>query len=146
MFDRQPSILTESGVGSLDAGESKMAGFQGAEDMVDGSIVIQVEAAPQGLIHYTLDPEGVGQIWEAMLVAHEDSVVGAARAPEEAAHVLVRGSIECIKRQIPSLEVGGVRMWPERGRDGSAQIHAEGGARYLPSEWDSVKRDSPGLG
>lgn len=146
MFDRKPSILAQSGVGSLDAGESKMAGVNETEQPISGSIVIQVEAAPQGLLHYTLDPEGVGRVWETMLIAHDDLVVGVARNEVEAAHGLVRGSIECIKQQIPSLDVGGVRMWPEPGPNGNASIHAEGGATYLPSEWTTVKQDNPGLG
>lgn len=118
-----------------------MGGYAGDEQPVDGSIVIMVEAAPQGLMQYTLDPDARQPVWQAVLIAHDDAVIGAATSPEQTADLLVRGSVECIRRSIPSLDVGGLTMRPERGPNDNAQIVAAGEARFLRSEWDAVVRE-----
>lgn len=118
-----------------------MDGDAGVEQPVDGSIVIVVEAAPQGLMQYTLDPDARLPIWQAVLVAHDDAVIGAATSPEQTADLLVRGSVECIRRSVPSLDVGGLTMRPEVGPNDNAQIVAAGDARFLRSEWDAVVRE-----
>lgn len=115
-----------------------MGGYEGVEQPVDGSIVVMVEAAPQGLMQYTLDPDARQPVWRAILIAHDDAVIGAATSPEQTADLLVRGSIECIRRSIPSLDVGGLTMRPEVGPNDNAQIVAAGDARFLRSEWDAV--------
>lgn len=115
-----------------------MSGYEGVEQPVDGSIVIMVEAAPQGLMQYTLDPDSRQPFWCAVLIAHDDAVIGAATSPEQTADLLVRGSVECIRRSIPSLDVGGLTMRPEVGPNDNAQIVAAGDARFLRSEWDAV--------
>lgn len=115
-----------------------MGGYEGVEQPVDGSIVVMVEAAPQGLMRYTLDPDARQPVWRAILIAHDDAVIGAATSPEQTADLLVRGSIECIRRSIPSLDVGGLTMRPEVGPNDNAQIVAAGDARFLRSEWDAV--------
>ncbi|WP_311259462.1 hypothetical protein [Microbacterium sp. WCS2018Hpa-9] len=115
------------------------------EQPVAGSIVIVVEAAPQGLMQYTLDPDDRQPAWQAVLVAHDDAVMGAATTPEQTAELLVRGSVECIKQSIPSLEVGGLTMRPELGPNDNAQIVAAGEARFLRSEWEAVVRLADGL-
>ncbi|WP_311244188.1 hypothetical protein [Microbacterium sp. WCS2018Hpa-23] len=115
-----------------------MGGYEGVEQPVDGSIVVMVEAAPQGLMQYTLDPDARQPAWRAILIAHDDAVIGAATSPEQTADLLVRGSIECIRRSIPSLDVGGLTMRPEVGPNDNAQIVAAGDARFLRSEWDAV--------
>ncbi|KQQ64766.1 hypothetical protein ASF63_17570 [Microbacterium sp. Leaf320] len=111
------------------------------EQPVDGSIVIMVEAAPQGLMQYTLDPDARQPVWRAILIAHDDAIIGAATSPEQTADLLVRGSVECIRRSIPSLDVGGLTMRPEVGPNDNAQIVAAGDARFLRSEWDAVVRE-----
>ncbi|WP_157534422.1 hypothetical protein [Microbacterium sp. Leaf320] len=118
-----------------------MGGFAGVEQPVDGSIVIMVEAAPQGLMQYTLDPDARQPVWRAILIAHDDAIIGAATSPEQTADLLVRGSVECIRRSIPSLDVGGLTMRPEVGPNDNAQIVAAGDARFLRSEWDAVVRE-----
>ncbi|MGN7949951.1 hypothetical protein ACTJKH_14480 [Microbacterium sp. 22215] len=118
-----------------------MDGDAGVEQPVDGSIVIVVEAAPQGLMQYTLDPDARQPIWRALLIAHDDAVIGAATSPEQTADLLVRGSVECIRRSVPSLDVGGLTMRPEVGPNDNAQIVAAGDARFLRSEWDAVVRE-----
>ncbi|WP_447912887.1 hypothetical protein [Microbacterium phyllosphaerae] len=119
-----------------------MGGYAGVEQPVDGSIVIMVEAAPQGLMQYTLDPDARRPVWRAVLIAHDDAVIGAATSPEQTADLLVRGSVECIRRSIPSLDVGGLTMRPEVGPNDNAQIVAAGDARFLRSEWDAVVREA----
>lgn len=118
-----------------------MGGDAGVEQPVDGSIVIMVEAAPQGLMQYTLDPDARQPVWQAVLIAHDDAVIGAATSPEQTADLLVRGSVECIRRSVPSLDVGGLTMRPEVGPNDNAQIVAAGDARFLRSEWDAVVRE-----
>ncbi|MFS0851977.1 hypothetical protein [Microbacterium sp. 179-I 3D4 NHS] len=117
-----------------------MGGFVGAEEPVSVPVVIRVEAAPQGLMEYTLDPEGSDRVWHSVLLAHDDAVIGEASSPEQTAILLVRGSIECIRRGVPSIIVGGLTLRPERGPNGNARIVAAGEARLLPSEWEAVKR------
>lgn len=112
----------------------------GDEESVVGEIEIEVEAAPQGLMRFTLDAVGPARAWHSMLIAHEDAVIGAASSPEQAAELLVRGSVECIRLIIPSLEVGGLTMRPERGPNNNAQIVAAGEARYRTAEWSAVVR------
>ncbi|WP_176697225.1 hypothetical protein [Microbacterium sp. 3J1] len=112
----------------------------GDEESVVGEIEIEVEAAPQGLMRFTLDAAGKGRVWHSMLIAHDDQVIGAASSPEQTAELLVRGSIECVREFIPSLEVGGLTMRPERGPNDNAQIVAAGEARFLTSEWTAVVR------
>lgn len=119
-----------------------MGGYAGVEQPVDGSIVIVVEAAPQGLMQYTLDPDARQPVWRAVLIAHDDAVIGTATSPEQTADLLVRGSVECIRRSIPSLDVGGLTMRPEVGPNDNAQIVAAGDARFLRSEWDAVVREA----
>ena len=119
-----------------------MGGYTRGEQPVDGSIVIMVEAAPQGLMQYTLDPDARQPVWRAVLIAHDDAVIGAATSPEQTADLLVRGSVECIRRSIPSLDVGGLTMRPEVGPNDNAQIVAAGDARFLRSEWDAVVREA----
>lgn len=111
-----------------------------AEAASDGAIEMVVEAAPQGLLRYTLDPDSLQRVWIETLVAHDDSVIGAATSPEQTAELLVRGSIECIAREIPSLVVGGLTMHPELGPHRNAQIVAAGRATFIASEWDAVRR------
>ncbi|MBO9625755.1 MAG: hypothetical protein J7484_05200 [Microbacterium sp.] len=113
-----------------------------AEQPFTGFIVIQVEAAPQGMMRYTLDPEGEHRTWRSVLLAHDDAVMGAASSPEQTADLLVRGSIECIRQEIPSLQVGGLMMWPEPGPHNNAQIVASGEAVFVESEWEAVRRDA----
>lgn len=113
------------------------AHFRGERPVVGGIIVV-VEAAPQGLMQYTLDPEARTPVWQAMVIAHDDAVMASAATPEQTADLLVRGSIECIRRSIPSLIVDGVTMRPEVGPNDNAQIVAAGEARFLRSEWDAV--------
>ena len=124
-----------------------MGEYTQAEQPVTGSIVIVVEAAPQGLMQYTLEPDVRKPVWQAVLVAHDDAVIGAAASPEQTADLLVRGSVECIRRSIPSLDVGGLTMRPEVGPNDNAQIVAAGDARFLLSEWETVRRqiDEPDL-
>lgn len=117
----------------------------GDEHPVAGSIIIVVEAAPQGLLQYTLDPDDRQPAWQAVLVAHDDAVMGAAATPEQTAELLVRGSVECIRQSIPSLAVGGLTMRPELGPNDNAQIVAAGDVTFLKSEWDAVVRGSDGL-
>jgi len=113
-------------------------GTNAGEQPIAGSIVIVVEAAPQGLLQYTLDPDDRQPEWQVILIAHDDAVMGAATTPEQTAELLVRGSVECIKQSIPSLEVGGLTMRPELGPNDNAQIVAAGEAIFLQSEWDAV--------
>ncbi|KAA0960860.1 hypothetical protein FQ142_08235 [Microbacterium sp. ANT_H45B] len=108
------------------------------EQPIVGGIIVVVEAAPQGLMQYTLDPEARTPIWQAVIIAHDDAVIAAATTPEQTADLLVRGSIECIRRSIPSLTVDGLTMRPEVGPNDNAQIVAAGEARFLRSEWDAV--------
>jgi hypothetical protein len=108
------------------------------EQRVTGFIVIHVEAAPQGIVRFTLDPEGPDQAWHSVLLAHDDTVIGAASSPEQTADLLVRGSIECIRRDLPSLDVGGVMMWPEPGPNDNAVIVASGAATFLRTEWERL--------
>ncbi|MGK3947541.1 hypothetical protein [Microbacterium sp. K2] len=122
-----------------------MGEYAGDEQPVAGSIVIVVEAAPQGLVQYTLDPDDRQPSWQVVLVAHDDAVMGAAMTPEQTAELLVRGSVECIRQSIPSLEVGGLTMRPELGPNDNAQIVAAGDASFLKSEWDAVVRRADGL-
>ncbi len=117
----------------------------GDEQPIAGSIVIVVEAAPQGLLQYTLDPDDRQPEWQVVLVAHDDAVMGAATTPEQTAELLVRGSVECIRQSIPSLEVGGLTMRPELGPNDNAQIVAAGDASFLQSEWDAVVRQAGDL-
>lgn len=117
-----------------------MGANSGVEQPVVGSIMIVVEAAPQGLMQYTLDPDDRQPVWQAVLIAHDDAVIGAATSPEQTADLLVRGSIECIQRSIPSLDVGGLTMRPEVGPNDNAQIVAAGDASFLLSEWRAVVR------
>lgn len=109
------------------------------EEPVTGSLVIQVEAAPQGVLRYTLDPEGPERVWQTALLAHDDIVMGAATSPEQTAALLVRGSVDCIRHQIPSLEVGGLTMRPEPGPNGNAQIVSTGVVRFRASEWEALR-------
>lgn len=113
-------------------------GTNAGEQPIAGSIVIVVEAAPQGLLQYTLDPDERQPEWQVILIAHDDAVMGAATTPEQTAELLVRGSVECIRQSIPSLEVGGLTMRPELGPNDNAQIVAAGEAIFLQSEWDAV--------
>lgn len=113
-------------------------GTNAGEQPIAGSIVIVVEAAPQGLLQYTLDPDDRQPAWQVILIAHDDAVMGAATTPEQTAELLVRGSVECIRQSIPSLEVGGLTMRPELGPNDNAQIVAAGEAIFLQSEWDAV--------
>jgi len=113
-------------------------GTNAGEQPIAGSIVIVVEAAPQGLLQYTLDPDDRQPEWQVILIAHDDAVMGAATTPEQTAELLVRGSVECIRQSIPSLEVGGLTMRPELGPNDNAQIVAAGDAIFLQSEWDAV--------
>ncbi|MCP1430069.1 hypothetical protein [Microbacterium foliorum] len=108
------------------------------EQPIVGGIIVVVEAAPQGLMQYTLDPEARTPIWQAVIIAHDDAVIASATTPEQTADLLVRGSIECIRRSIPSLTVDGLTMRPEVGPNDNAQIVAAGEARFLRSEWDAV--------
>lgn len=108
------------------------------EQPIVGGIIVVVEAAPQGLMQYTLDPEARMPIWQAVIIAHDDAVIASATTPEQTADLLVRGSIECIRRSIPSLTVDGLTMRPEVGPNDNAQIVAAGEARFLRSEWDAV--------
>lgn len=91
-----------------------------AEEPLEGAIEVVVEAAPQGILRYTLDPEGPDRVWSESLLAHDDTVIGSVTSPEQVADLLVRGSIACIARDIPSLTVGGAhdatrtRTAPER--------------------------------
>lgn len=116
-----------------------MSTSTGDEETVVGEIEIEVEAAPQGLMRFTLHERGVGGVWHSMLIAHDDAVIGAASSPEQTADLLVRGSIECIRGIVPSLEVGGLTMRPEPGPNNNAQIVAAGEARFLVSEWSAVR-------
>jgi hypothetical protein len=118
-----------------------MCGIDDEAERVTGSIVIIVEAAPQGVMRYSLDAEGPRRVWETALLAHDDAVMGTATSPEQAASLLVRGSIECIRLTIPSLEVGGLTMRPEIGPNDNAQIRSVGQATYRASEWESVVGD-----
>lgn len=115
-----------------------MGGYEQGEQPVVGEIIVVVEAAPQGLMQYTLDPEARTPIWQALIIAHDDAVIGAVTTPEQTADLLVRGSIECIRRSIPSLMVDGLTMRPEVGPNDNAQIVAAGEARFLRSEWDAA--------
>lgn len=121
-----------------------MGEYAADEEPVAGSIVIVVEAAPQGLVQYTLDPDDRQPAWQVVLVAHDDAVMGAVMTPEQTAELLVRGSVECIRQSIPSLEVGGLTMRPELGPNDNAQIVAAGDASFLKSEWDAVVRGADG--
>lgn len=117
------------------------------EQPVTGTISILVEAAPQGLMQYTLDAVGGPQVWHSVLLAHDDAVMGKARNEVETAHLLVRGSIEYAQRDVPSLVVGGVTLDLRQGPTGNAQVASIGDARFLVSEWTAVKeRDDPQLG
>lgn len=111
-----------------------------AEVPFDGAIELVVEAAPHGLLRYTLDPDLPRRVWGESLLAHDDAVIGAATSPEQTAELLVRGGIDCIAREIPSLLVGGLTMRPELGPHGNAQIVAAGPASFIASEWEAVKR------
>ena len=111
-----------------------------AEAPVHGAIEIVVEAAPQGMLRYTLDPDVPSRVWTETLLAHDDSVIGSVSSPEQTAELLVRGSIECIARESPSLVVGGLTMRPELGPHRNAQIVAAGAATFRDSEWADVKR------
>ncbi|WP_067199828.1 hypothetical protein [Microbacterium sp. XT11] len=115
-----------------------MDGSTPVEQPVTGFIVIHVEAAPQGIVRFTLDPEGPARSWRSELLAHDDAVIGAATSPEQTADLLVRGSIECIRRDLPSLQVGGVMMWPEPGPHNNAMIVASGEATFLRTEWERL--------
>lgn len=123
---------------------ANMREIEGDEKPVIGSIVIEVEAAPQGMLRCTLESDTRAPRWLTLVVAHDDAVLGTARLPEQAAHLLVRGGIASIGRSIPSLRVGGVRMRPEAGPDGNAQIRASGEAIFLRSEWEAAVRDIDG--
>ena len=112
-----------------------------AERPYTGFIVAHVEAAPQGMLRYTLDPEGEERRWVSVLLAHDNAVMGVASSPEQTADLLVRGSIEFIGRSIPSLRVGGLMMWPEPGPHNNAVIVASGEAVYLLSEREARRRD-----
>ncbi|MGH8956590.1 MAG: hypothetical protein ACRDVF_16430 [Microbacterium sp.] len=120
-------------------------GTNAGEQPIAGSIVIVVEAAPQGLLQYTLDPDDRQPAWQVILIAHDDAVMGAATTPEQTAELLVRGSVECIRQSIPSLEVGGLTMRPELGPNDNAQIVAAGEATFLQSEWDAVVKQAGDL-
>ena len=120
-------------------------GTNAGEQPIAGSIVIVVEAAPQGLLQYTLDPDDRQPAWQVILIAHDDAVMGAATTPEQTAELLVRGSVECIRQSIPSLEVGGLTMRPELGPNDNAQIVAAGEAIFLQSEWDAVVKQAGDL-
>lgn len=109
------------------------------EEPLEGAIEVVVEAAPQGILRYTLDPEGPDRVWSESLLAHDDTVIGSVTSPEQVADLLVRGSIACIARDIPSLTVGGLTMRPELGPHRNAQIVAAGSASFKPSEWESVR-------
>lgn len=111
------------------------------EEPVTGSLVIQVEAAPQGLLRYTLDPEGPRRVWQTALLAHDDVVMGAATSPEQTAALLVRGSVGYIRERIPSLEVAGLTMRAEPGPNGNAQIVSAGTVRFRAAEWETLIRD-----
>jgi hypothetical protein len=115
------------------------------EEPVTCWVTIRVEAAPQGLLEYTLDPDGPGRVWHSVLLAHDDAVIGGAESPEQTALLLVRGSTEYIRRSIPSLVVGGMTLRPEPGPTGNALIVAEGEGRVIPAEWEAVKRQLDGL-
>ncbi|MDY0982941.1 hypothetical protein SOM10_03480 [Microbacterium sp. CFBP9023] len=120
-------------------------GTNAGEQPIAGSIVIVVEAAPQGLLQYTLDPDERQPEWQVILIAHDDAVMGAATTPEQTAELLVRGSVECIRQSIPSLEVGGLTMRPELGPNDNAQVVAAGEAIFLQSEWDAVVKQAGDL-
>ncbi|WP_223628715.1 hypothetical protein [Microbacterium sp. EST19A] len=109
-----------------------------AGEPVTGSIVIQVEAAPQGMMRCTLDAAGPQRVWWTVLLAHDDAVMGAATSPEQMANLLIRGSIECIRQSVPSLEVGGLTMRLEPGPNDNAQVVSTGPARYRSSEWAAL--------
>ncbi|OAN40199.1 hypothetical protein [Microbacterium sp. H83] len=115
-----------------------MSESTGEDRPVDGRIEIEVEAAPQGLLRFTLDADGAARRWHSMLIAHDDAVIATASSPEQTAELLVRGGIQCIRGLIPSLEVGGLTMRPEIGPNDNAQIVAAGDARFLTSEWRAV--------
>lgn len=119
-----------------------MSAHSTGERAVDGGIIVVVEAAPQGLMQYTLDPDARQPVWQALVIAHDDAVIATAVTPEQTAEMLVRGSIECIRRSIPSLTVDGLTMRPEVGPNDNAQIVAAGEARFLRSEWDAVLRQA----
>ncbi|WP_217184096.1 hypothetical protein [Streptomyces sp. AC495_CC817] len=121
-----------------------MSGRRSTETPIVGVIAVTVEAAPQGLVRFTLDPEGEDRVWSTMLLAHDDAVIGTATSPVRTAELLVRGSIDCIRQSLPSLEVGGLTMRPEPGPNNNAQIVAAGEARFLASEWESVRRTGGG--
>jgi len=108
------------------------------DEPVAGSIIIEVEAAPQGVMRFTLDAEGPRRAWWTVLLAHDDAVMGAAASPEQMANLLVRGSIDCIRLSVPSLEVGGLTMRLEPGPNDNAQIVSAGAARFRPIEWEAV--------
>lgn len=137
-----PGILARTAAWDRTSRGTDMGDGRQAEEPFTGFIVIHVEAAPQGLMRYTLDPEGEGRVWLSVLLAHDDAVMGAASSPEQTADLLVRGSIECIVLSIPSLQVGGLMMWPEPGPNNNAQIVASGEATYLASEWASARHDA----
>ena len=61
-----------------------MCGIDDEAERVTGSIVIIVEAAPQGALRYSLDAEGPRRVWQTVLLAHDDAVMGAATSPEQA--------------------------------------------------------------
>ena len=109
-----------------------------AAEPVSGSIIIEVEAAPQGIMRFTLDAEGPRRAWWTVLLAHDDAVMGAAASPEQMANLLVRGSIDCIRLSVPSLEVGGLTMRLEPGPNDNAQIVSAGPARFRPAEWEAA--------
>lgn len=115
-----------------------MSGIDEAGEPVSGSIIIQVEAAPQGMMRCTLDAAGPHREWWSVLLAHDDAVMGAATSPEQMANLLVRGSIECIRQSVPSLEVGGLTMRVEPGPNDNAQIVSSGPARYRAAEWENL--------
>lgn len=109
-----------------------------AGEPVSGSIIIEVEAAPQGIMRFTLDADVPHPVWSTLLLAHDDIVMGTATTPEQMANLLVRGSIECIRLNIPSLEVGGLTMRVEPGPNGSALIVSAGPARFRSDEWNAT--------
>lgn len=108
------------------------------EEPVTGSIIIHVEAAPQGMMRFTLDADEPQRAWWTVLLAHDDAVMGAAASPEQMANLLVRGSIDCIRLSIPSLEVGGLTMRLEPGPNDNAQIVSTGPARFRLAEWEAA--------
>ncbi|CAH0180628.1 hypothetical protein SRABI76_01522 [Microbacterium oxydans] len=108
------------------------------DEPVMGSIIIEVEAAPQGIMRVTLDADGPRRAWWTALLAHDDAVMGAAPSPEQMANLLVRGSIDCIRLSVPSLVVGGLTMRLEPGPNGNAQIVSSGPARFRRAEWDAA--------